>query len=172
MNPITALNEQLENAHSLIDRCLEGMTPDQFHWLPPGTAHSVAATYAHTAVEEDWLLQHFLQGKATLAEGSWAGKTGMSALSPGGDWSGWARELRIEPAILQAYAHAVYGATDSYLATLKAEDLDRIMEMPFPGSPPQSLQYVLTQVLIGHVNNHIGEIAAIKGVQGLKGYPF
>ena len=172
MDPVAALKEQLEDSHSLVDRCLEGMTTEQVHWVPPGTAHSVAATYGHTAVEEDWLIQHFLQGKPTLAQGSWAGKTGLSALPPGGDWSGWARDLRIEPAILQEYAHAVYGATEAYLAGLKPEDLDRSMEMPFPGSPPQSLHHVLTQVLIGHVNNHIGEIAAIKGVQGLKGYPF
>jgi hypothetical protein len=47
-----------------------------------------------------------------------------------------------------------------------------MLTMPFPGSPEQPLYHILSTVLIGHMNNHCGEIAAIKGAQGLKGYPF
>lgn len=172
MDAIAGLKAQLENTHSLMDSCLDGLTPDQLHWAPPGSAHSVAATYAHIVVEEDWIVQHFLQGKPTLSEGAWAGRTGLSAYPPSGDWSEWARSLRVDFPALQQYGQAAYAATEAYLATVRPEDLDRLLTMPFPGSPQQSLHHVLTTVLIGHMNNHCGEIAAIKGTQGLKGYPF
>lgn len=172
MDAIGGLTEQLAQTHALLASCLDGITPDQLHWLPPGTAHSVAATYAHIVVEEDWIVHHFLQGQTCLAEGMWAGRTGLSAYPPGGDWSDWARSLRVDFPSLQQFGQTVQASAEAYLSRLNPHDLDRELEMPFPGSPKRSLNHVLGTVLIGHMNNHVGEIAAVKGAQGLRGYPF
>ena len=66
------------------------------------------------------------------------------------------------------YQQAVRAATDAYLETLIAEELDR--EVRFFGSM-QPVANVLT-TLVAHTMGHAGDIAAIKGLQGVKGLPF
>jgi hypothetical protein len=173
MDAVALLRLQLESAHVLADRCLEGLTPEQLHWRPPGTAHPISATYAHMVLSEDWFIQTHLQSRPPLYDASWSGKSGFSALQPeGGAWEEWARTVQVDLSALQAYARAVYAASDAYLAGLKPEDLDR--EVPFPpgSSMMRSFGQALSSVLIGHHGNHCGEIAAVKGLQGLRGYPF
>jgi hypothetical protein len=41
-----------------------------------------------------------------------------------------------------------------------------------PGFGKHSVNYYLSVAAIIHPSNHCGEIAAIKGTQDLKGYPF
>jgi len=36
----------------------------------------------------------------------------------------------------------------------------------------QTVGFVLDNVLLGHAYCHCGEISALKGIQGKKGYPF
>jgi hypothetical protein len=68
------------------------------------------------------------------------------------------------------YAKAVYAATDAYVASLGPADLERKVDTGFVGE--QTVGYVLGNICVGHVAEHNGEIAALKGVQGLKGLPF
>lgn len=58
------------------------------------------------------------------------------------------------------------------LAGLNDADLDRKVDLPFAGFGPQSLGWIVSNVALGHLHNHTGEISALKGVQGGKGYPF
>ena len=41
----------------LLERMTADLTDEQLHWNPPGTAHSVAATWAHAIVSTDWQIQ-------------------------------------------------------------------------------------------------------------------
>jgi hypothetical protein len=34
------------------------------------------------------------------------------------------------------------------------------------------MDQLLESFIIGHINNHSGEISALKGCQGIKGYPW
>ncbi len=173
MDTIALLRGQLESAHFLTERCLEGLTLAQLQWRPPGTAHPIGATYAHMVLSEDWFVQTHLQSRLPLYDGIWAGKTGFSAPQPeGGAWEEWACTVEVDLPALRAYAGAVYAASDAYLAGLEPEELDR--EVPFPpgSSMTRSFGLALSSVLIGHHGNHCGEIAAVKGLQGLRGYPF
>lgn len=172
MDTITCMQQQMVFAHSLVEGCLEDLTAEQLHWLPSGSAHPNAATYAHLVLGEDGFLQGILQGKAPLAAGAWAGKNGLSAPPPAaGDWAEWARAVRVDLPALRQYAQAVYAATTAYVAGLKPEELDRPVDLPIPGLGAQPVAAVLGLV-VQHANAHCGEIAAIKGLQGLKGYPF
>ena len=72
---------------------------------------------------------------------------------------------------VRQYAQAVYAATDAYLAALHDGDLAIVINVPVPGmgSMPQG---VFLSILLANCNNHCGEISCMKGLQGLKGYPF
>jgi hypothetical protein len=68
-----------------------------------------------------------LAARTPLALSSWAGRTGLSELPPlarSTGWHVWGRRVRLDLAALRPYAHAVYAATDSYLAALPDEALD------------------------------------------------
>lgn len=174
MDVFAALREQIALTRQLLGGTVEGLTQEQAQWQPAGTAHNVAATYAHVVLGEDAVVNGALQGKAPLFATSWAGRRGLSAMPPqetaeGIDWSNWARTVRVDLPALRQYAQAVYGATDAYLAGLKPEDLDRQVDGPIGRQSVQGLFYA---VVILNANLHCGEIAAVKGLQGLKGYPF
>ena len=90
--------------------------------------------------------------------------------TPPGGGRGWdearTAALRLEPAL--AYAEAVCGATNDYLASLTEEDLDR--RVSFFGQD-STVAGVLAR-LVTHMSGHVGEIAAVKAMQGVMGLPF
>jgi hypothetical protein len=180
MDIIPALREQLASSHWLLEQCIEGMTPEQLQWTPPGTANSVADNYLHVVLNEDDIVQGLLQQKPPLSISTWAGMTGLSVL-PGkhgagvhrsAEWSQWIRSVRINWPAFRQYAQAVYAASDTYLAACTAGELDRQLDLAAFGLGTQSLNWALYNLVIGHAISHAGEIAAIKGIQGLKGHPF
>lgn len=157
-----------------MDGTVEGVTPEQAHWQPTGLANSIAATYAHLVLSEDMIVQGMFQGKQPLAASTWAGKAGVDSMPPQGsegdaDWSDWGRKVRVDLPALQKYAQAVYAASDAYLTSVKPEELERQIDTPLG---KHSINFMLGAAIIGHVAGHSGEISAIKGLQGLKGYPF
>jgi hypothetical protein len=113
-----------------------------------------------------------LRGSTPLLMGEWAGKTGASEPPPppGGDTFGWANRVKVDLEATQKYAQAVYANTEAYVSSLSAEDLERIVDIPGFGKEP--LAYFLSIAAVIHPSNHIGEVSALKGVQGAKGYPF
>lgn len=173
MDAIALLRNQIQDVHSLTDRMLEGLTPEQLHWRPPGSAHPIGSTFAHMVLNEDWLVHTAFQGRPPLYESGWASSTGFSSPQPeGGAWEEWARTVEIDLSQLREYARAVYAATDAYVAALTPADLEREISFPGPQPRPRPLSQVLSGPLIRHHANHCGEIAALKGLQGLRGYPY
>jgi hypothetical protein len=180
MDIIAALREQLASTHWLLEECVKGLTVEQLWWIPPGTANSIADSYLHIVLNEDDILQELLQGQSPLSLSLSRGKTGLSIL-PGvhgagahasSEWARWIRSVRVDWSAFQQYAQAVYAASDSYLARCQPADLDRQLDLSAFGLGTQSLNWTLYNLVIGHAATHTGEIAAIKGIQGLKGHPF
>ena len=62
-----------------------------------------------------------------------------------------------------------YAATDAYLAGLPDADLERKVQGP---AGDTTVGWMIAVVLGTHFPQHVGEIAALKGVHGLKGLPF
>jgi hypothetical protein len=180
MEIIPALREQLASSHWLLEQCLEEMTTEQLWWKPPGTANSVADNYLHVVLNEDDIVQGLLQKKPPLSESTWSGKTGLSMLSGihgagvhcSAEWSRWIKNVSVDWSTFRFYAQAVYAASGSYLAGCTAAELDRQCDLSAFGLGAQSLNWALYNLVIGHAVSHAGEIAAAKGVQGLKGHPF
>lgn len=172
MDAIAMFRVQMNGAHDIVEGTIDNVTNDQCHHIPGGKAHPIGATYAHIVMSEDFIVNMMLRGSTPLLMGEWAGKTGASEPPPppGGEVFAWANRVQVDLAQTREYAKAVYKNTDDYLNTLSAEDLDRIVDIPGLGKQP--LAYFLSLAAIIHPSNHIGEVSALKGIQGAQGYPF
>jgi len=169
MNATQFIRQQVAEAGGLSDAAMAGVTDEQFNWLPPGTINPIKSTLLHTVGGEDLFFQLIIQGRPPLwATGGWAGRIGL-AQTPGGG-QGWeeARNTALALAPVLAYAAAVRDATHEYLAHLTEDELDR--RVNFFGRE-SSVADVLAR-FVSHTACHAGEIAAVKGMQGLQGLPF
>ncbi|MGZ9148193.1 MAG: DinB family protein [Candidatus Deferrimicrobiaceae bacterium] len=179
-NVISLLREQRKAVHEILEGPMADVTPEAAHWIPPGIALPIGATYAHVVVSEDGVINGMFQGGAPLFAAAWAGKTGLSELPPSfdpkkpgfPDWSGWSRTVKVDLPALKKYAQAVYAASDDYLASLRSRDLDRPVDLTALGLGPSTVGYVINNGILGNGFTHCGEIACLKGLQGKRGYPF
>lgn len=151
------------------------VSPEVLHFNPEGSANPISATYAHVWIGADKIVHEVLQEKQALLETSHKETIGVDIPMPAMDenWSqtyrAWTTSVQVDLPRMREYAHAVVRAVDTYLASLSDADLDRTL--PFYGED-RSVQWILSNLIIGHINCSAGEIAVLKGIQGLKGYPF
>jgi hypothetical protein len=166
------LRQQHQTAHQILGGTLKDCPEDVLNWRgEASTIDTIAHIYVHTYTSEDAVLHGMLQGKPTLYETEgWAEKTGVALPESSGDDAHFPGMGDVEIDKLKPYAQAVIEAADAYLAGLSEEDLDRVIETGFMGEMP--LAAVFSTFIIWHIDNHNGEIAALKGVQGHKGLAF
>ena len=133
------------------------------------TIASIGSIYAHMVFAEDAVINGMLQGKPMMYQSDgWEAKTGVPF--PGdADAGDWAKTLKMDYPKFQEYAKAVFANTDSYLANLSDADVEKKVQTPIG---EQTIGWAVTTLLGTHFPQHAGEIAALKGVQGLKGLPF
>lgn len=172
MNVQQAIREQLEFWRGTLDQMVSECSEEVLHrTIPNSTTNTIAATYAHAIISEDVVVHTMLQGKALLYQsGGWEAKTG--AAFPGVHPSmslEWGRALKPSLAPFQEYAKAAYAATDAYLAGLPDAELERKIQGP---AGETTVGYMVAVFLGTHGAQHAGEIAALRGVHGLKGLPF
>ena len=116
----------------------------------------------------DNAFQSVLQSKPRLWENEgWGEKLGLSG--PPGRVHGWdeikSSHLALEPVL--GYATLVFRQVEEYLPGLTPAKLDQLVTIYGSERP-------LAEVLImqfSHALIHTGEIAALKGMQGVKGLP-
>jgi hypothetical protein len=80
--------------------------------------------------------------------------------------------VQVDLAGCRDYAKAVSEASVEFITSADDQTLARPIDMSFIGQGSLPLSSVFATFVVGHVNNLCGEIAAIKGVHGLRGYPF
>ena len=169
------LREQLTLAHKVLEDTVSGINEEQAHWQPGGQAHSIAANYAHIVVQEDVIVNVLLKGGDPLFATTFAGKTGLSDIPPLPStelvkWQEWGEQLRLDLETVAAYSQAVYNSTEAYLDTVTDDVLLQNIDTGFLGE--MSKFELLNLTVLTNCNWHTGEISAVKGLQGLKGYPF
>lgn len=160
---------QMSTMRRLCDGALQGLTDEQFNWIPPGSANSIKASLIHLIAGEDMHVQQVLQGKPPLWESEgWGERIGLTT-RPGRD-QGWAeiKEKTLALAPVLEYVQAVRTATDEYLERLTPQELERPVEFFIPNARVATV----LSMLVAHEAAHSGEIAALRGVQGVKGLPF
>ena len=168
----------MTSAHYSMEGTMADVTPGMAHWQPGGRANPIGASYAHVIIGEDLVITGMLRQAAPLFATTWAGQTGLSEPMPGrigptwADYPAWTRRVRIDLPALRAYAQAVYQNTDVYLTTLTPDDLNRPLDLSALGVGQVDLAWALTNLVMGHVHDLMGEISCLKGLQGARGYPF
>jgi hypothetical protein len=170
---ISLLSGQLSQAHQLFLGTLDGVTDEVANYQPQGQALSIAAVWAHHVEGEDSFLSA-ISGQPTVESSSFAGKTGFNQSQPQGNWAEeyprWAAAVRADAAQLRRYTEAVFAASEKALTDFDPSRLEQTVDLGAMGQP--SAETVISAYIIGHCLSIAGEISAIKGVQGLKGYPF
>lgn len=176
---IELVRQLLKDAHETFEGTMQGVTEEVAHWQPEGKALPIGAAYAHAVIAEDMLLNGMIKKSPMLVEQGWGEKMGLSEPHPANDenweagFAAWTKSVKVELPKLQEYAQAVYKQTDDYLAGLTDKDLiNQKVDLSGWGMGEWALGRFVHRLLIGHIDNLCGEISAIKGLQGLKGYPF
>ncbi len=173
MNSVELLQYSLGNAFGILGQVAADLTQEQADWQPPGIANPIGALYWHTISSADDIVYRWVLGQEPIRQRDGWNERALTVSVPepehGGDYLAYMRALRVDLPALHEYAQAVAGALQGWLATLSPEDLARTLETPIG---KLNLGQLLETFVIWHINAHCGEISALKGCQGARGYPF
>ncbi|MEZ4732982.1 MAG: DinB family protein [Caldilineaceae bacterium] len=165
---INLLREQYQQSHEWLQGTMQGVDEGSAHFQPGGLVSPIAGHAAHAVTGLDFLLIGTVGGKQPLLVSNFADKAGISKPSQDGDWLGADRGVVMNVAEFTTYQAAVFAAVDDLLAGFTDSDLTREVDSSFG---KMTVGWWLNTMLL-NTYSHTGEIAAIKGLQGLKGYPF
>ena len=163
------LRNQFKTLHQFMDMTIADCTPEvlektEDEW----TINKIGTLYAHVYLGEDMFIQQMGKGEASILQtGDWSEKLGIENAAPRQDEH--LAEVGVDLENFRAYAKAVATATDDFLANATDEQLNKEIDGP---TGKQPFINFLSNIGVTHVAGHWGEIAALKGVQGLKGLPF
>ncbi|MDR3577507.1 MAG: DinB family protein [Anaerolineaceae bacterium] len=169
MDTIEFIRQAIADTHAQVDDSMTGMTEEQFNSVPAGTANPISAVFLHCLNSEDFFIQKVIQDQPRLWEAQgWGEKTDVTETPGyGGNWEAFKhRTLALQPVL--DYQKVVRAATDTYLSKVTPAELERIAK--FPGGDRSVAKMLI--LLITHTLCHAGEIAVLKGIQGVKGLPY
>jgi hypothetical protein len=198
MNTVELTQYALDNAFDLLEQVVSDLTQEQADWQPPGKANPIGALYWHIVAYVDqlvheWCMAPFrhisfkdwLEAKSAKRElgmgqvplrhsAGWQERVVIASPPENPEDPYWevrtVREgLRVDLPALHEYARATSKVLKDWVASLTPEDLERVIDTPLGEF---NLGQWLVLFIIWHINTHCGEIAALKGCQGLKGYPW
>jgi hypothetical protein len=171
MNTVELLQFSLGNALGILEQVVADVTQEQADWQPPGKAVPIGALYWHLISSTDSIVHQWCIGQAPLSETEgWKDKAVLAA-SPDeeGKHANSMRAIRVNLPMVHEYAQAVGTAVQGWLGSLAPEDLERKIDTPIG---EQSLAQLVVTFVLWHTSSHCGEISALKGCQGARGYPF
>jgi hypothetical protein len=165
------LRTSVRNEHNMLNEATKDLTPEQMHFVPPGTtANHIGFTIWHYVRTEDNIIQFILQDRKPTkwVEGGYFEKWGLEKVAQGtGMTLQQANDMRLPPIDQwMEYQSAVWKATDDYLASMDEASLDRVVKvMPFGEIP---VHRAIGMVMLTHGHGHLGEICVLRVLQGLK----
>jgi hypothetical protein len=164
------LRGAIRNEHNMLDEAVKGLTPEQMHFVPPGTnGNSIAFTLWHYVRTEDNIVQFILQDRkpTVWVAGNYHERWGLEKVAQGtGMPVEVAHAMRL-PAIDEwmEYQRGVWQATDGYLSSIDDSTLERTVKvMPFGEIPAHR---ALSMPVLTHGHGHLGEICVLRVLQGL-----
>ena len=171
----------LENSKRVIDRTLDGLTPEELKWQPRPDANSIGLILFHCIRSEDHGI-HRLQDKQQIWESQKLYLKFNKTIDDGGaHYTAEQVAAFVVPDLkeLLDYAEAVRKNTLEYLKGLKPKDFDRKINLPPPPAPivipagrpsrpwPPFNPIVGLMLLheVTHFSEHAAEISYIRGLQ-------
>ena len=164
MDAVTYAKLGLERTFGLFNHIADGMTDEQYNWNPGGTANACSKTHVHAMTAVDLFINGTL-GSAGMSWKPFAVEQGLPA-NPMEIW-GFSGVVSLDA--MKQYSATVQKAALDYVSSLQDADLDREVDTAFFGKQTAAFMIGLAGI---HAMGHGGDIAAIKGLQGLKGLPF
>lgn len=163
-NVVNLLRDQYKQSFEWLEGTMQGVTDEVLHQAPAGNVPSIAGQVAHAVMTIDGFVLATVSGKPPVMASV---NSGVSETPPQGDWLAWGNSVKIDLPAFHEYAKAVFAATDEYLASIEDGALAQELDLPFG---KHSVGWLFNVGLL-NTYSHTGEIAALKGLQGLKGYP-
>jgi uncharacterized damage-inducible protein DinB len=164
MEALELLRQQAALADNLMRQVFAPVTSEQASWRTEGsTANQIAQTFVHVYRSEDGMTSR-LQGKPPRFEAEgWGERLGFNPGMP------WSEQPAPDPETCRAYADAVRAGTEEFLEQATDEVMAQPVQTP---AGPGTAATGLSIVLVIHKAAHMGDISALLGVQGEKGFPF
>lgn len=163
------LNMLFQSAHEILEGVMADVDNTIANWLPDKIVGSIGAQYVHVLTSEDAIINAILKGGAPLMATQFAGKIGTPSAPELFKWGEWGRTTQVDVVAAKAYAQAVYAATSEYVCSLTADQLGEVLDLTQAGLG-QMPRAVVLSIALQQPYVHSGEISALKGLQGLKGY--
>lgn len=164
MNAAEYATQQCETSLGLLAAIAGGMDDASYNWKPGGTANPAGKTHVHALTSVDF----FINVAARDQERLWTGFALKNGL-PDNPREIWIFDGAIPYATMQEFATQLQKSVIEYVASLTDSDLDREVEAAPYGRKAVGF---LVQFSATHAIAHGGDMAAVKGIQGLKGLPF
>ena len=169
MSTIDFIRGSLKGMHSMYDDAIGDLTDEQLHWRANDKGHPISFILWHYVRTEDNIIQFVLQRKPTVwLDSAWNEKLGLHGTAQGTGMSLQdAQALRIDKEMFLEYMRGVWKATDDFLAAHDDAFLqERTLVKPLGEMP---IQNAIGQMCLTHGFTHLGEIAHLRGLQGLRG---
>lgn len=158
MNTVELLQSSLGVAFDILSWVTEDLTQEQADWRPPGTASTIGSIYSHILTYVDCYMRTYLIAGKPQPETVESAPTEL-----------WMKDVQVDLSELHAYAGQVRTTAQNWLSSLTPQDLEPIARTT---AGEMNLGQAIDGYIIWHINAHCGEISALKGCQGLKGYPW
>lgn len=158
MNTVELLHYSLAMAFDILSQVTADLTQEQADWRPPGTASSIGSIYCHTLSYVDCFVRDFFIEGKSLPESIESAPAEL-----------WMQDVQVDVSELHERAAEVRSTTLYWLSSLTPTDLEPRRQT---NMGELNLGQMLEAYIVWHINAHCGEISALKGCQGLKGYPW
>jgi hypothetical protein len=158
MNTVELLQYSLGFAFDILGQVTADLTQEQTDWAPPGNVSTIGAIYSHTITYVDYFVQNYcIEGKPLPK--SVESRPAVLKM----------QDVQVDPYELHEYAGNVKNKIQGWLSSLTPADLERKIDTTVG---ELNVGQILEIYIVWHINVHCGEISALKGCQGAKGYPF
>ncbi|ROS30808.1 DUF664 domain-containing protein [Cellulomonas sp. PhB150] len=158
------LVESFDRIGPTVRRVVEGLDDATLTWRADPRANTIAWLTWHIARVQDAQLAPLIGTEEVWTADGWAGRFDLpfdeSASGYGQDADDVAA-VRVPSDLLLGYLDAVTAATGAYLATLTADDLDRVVDTHW--DPPVTLGARLVSILADDLQ-HVGQAAYVRGL--------
>jgi uncharacterized damage-inducible protein DinB len=159
------LADAFDRLPELVRSAVDGLTPEELHWVPAAGANSVGWLVWHLTRIQDDHVADLMGAEQVWVRDEWASHFGLDPASGDTGYGHSAAQVgQVRPESAEAlvgYFDAVAARTSEFLRGLSAKDLDRVVDERW--EPPVTLGVRLISVL-NDDDQHVGQAAYVRGL--------
>ena len=158
------LTDALGRVREQMPDLVKGLSDDDLAWRPDPEANSIAWLVWHLTRIEDDHVAGAAGSEQVWTTGGWAERFGLPFAHGEHGYgmdSGDVGKVRVSGDLLAGYYDAVAARSAEYVAGLRPDDLDRVVDEAW--DPPVTLGVRLVSV-VNEVNAHLGQAQYVRGL--------